>query len=107
MSDTASSLDTGLKVVEIASILGSMAVVFYKMGGVTSRVETLLAQSANEISSLKSSIQAMSEVVTKVAVQSTRLDNQADRIAATERHIEDLRHGDGFIVKRQIDRVNQ
>lgn len=97
MTDAPTSIDTILKVVEIVSILGGGGIVFFKMGRVTSRVETLLAQSAIEITALKLSVQSMGEVITKVAVQSERLDNQAKRIENTERHIDELRRGEGLI----------
>ena len=71
----------------------------FRMGRVTERVETLIAQQGTEITALKSSILAMGEVVTRVAVQNNRLDNQGDRMTTIERHIDELRRGEGLIAK--------
>ena len=83
-------LDTILKLVEIASIIGGGGLVAYRLGRTASRVEAAMTLQATEISTLKEEIKTLGGLVTQVAVQTTRLD-------MVEKHLDELRHGEGFV----------
>jgi|ERR1700721_2251764 len=90
--------------VTLLSTFGGGLYLIYKMGRMTERFELLITQHGNEISALRSNILSLGEVVIKQAVQNTRLDGQAERMASieahltiVEKHIDELRHGEGLI----------
>ena len=87
------SIDTVLKIVEIGSVLGGGAVVAFRLGRTTARVEeTLLAQNmilegqTDQVTELKNETKKVNDVLTKIAVQENRLDR-------IEEDIQDIRHG--------------
>ena len=107
MSDAGVSLDTGLKILEIGSILGGGLLVMFKMGQMTAKFEVLIRGQGAEITELKANVIAMREVITNVAVQKSRLDNQADRMGQIERRLEEMRHGQGYIADGEYSRIGR
>jgi hypothetical protein len=79
-----------LQIGQIASILIGGGIVSFRIGRSTSRVETSMTQQKLEIGTLKDEIKVLSQLVTQVAVQTTRLD-------MLEKRYEELRHGEGFV----------
>jgi hypothetical protein len=99
-------LDPVLKAVEIAAILGSTATLLFKIGRTTERFEQVGRQQAVEISGLRSNIDKLNVLFIEQASAKTRADNHADRLNAHDRRFEiidhrldELRRGEGLIVK--------
>lgn len=91
------SLDNFLKVFEIASIIGGGALVAFKLGRTTARVEAslekqnaILVGQSGEISELKAETKKLGDVLTSIAVQ-------GERINRIEDDIREIKHGRGFI----------
>ena len=91
------SLDNFLRVCEILSILGGGALVAFRLGRTTSRVEAslerqneILTKQSSEISELKKETKKLGDVLTAIAVQGTR-------IGRVEEDIRELKHGRGFV----------
>lgn len=57
----------------------------------------------SEIRDMKRDQVDIKELLVKVAVQDTRLNNLDTQVGLTMKQIEDLRHGEGFIVRRKMD----
>ena len=52
---------------------------------------------ADRVASMEEQLKSLSAIVTKLAVQDERMNNQGQRINLLEHKIEALRRGDGFI----------
>lgn len=112
------SLDTALKALEIITVGGAAAAVFYKLGATTEKFENIGKLQAAEISALKINAEKVAQgqerigdLITKVALQQQRLDNQSERQTAheartdqrfglLERRFDELRHGEGYITAK-------
>ena len=92
------SLDTILKIVEIASVLGGGGMVSYKLGKNTSRVEATLIAQNKDVSELKEDIKQLNKLMTTVAVQNQRLDAISSQISTLDRRYDELRHLKGFVM---------
>lgn len=104
MSDPG-SLDAALKIAEIAGIavavvggLGGGAALFYRLGGMTQRVEAAIAMQGNNIAVMQTDIRELNKLMTQVAVQSQRLDTHDHRLDMIERVQDDLRRGEGYVL---------
>lgn len=85
----------------IASMLGTVLALAVRTGGVH---QTILFMQ-QEISSLKRATERITELLTQIAVQESRLNAQSDRLNTLDKRIEDLRRCDGFIAgTRGVDR---
>lgn len=101
-------LDPILKALEIAAIIASTATLLFKLGRTTERFEQVGRQQASEISGLKVNIDKLNALFVENAYAKTRADNHAERLNAIDRrfeifeaHINELRRGEGFIVKTE------
>ena len=91
------TVDNALKVMEILSIIGGGALVAFKLGRTTAKVESsleiqndILKLQASDISSLKTEMKKLGDVLTAIAVQGNRIDR-------IEEDIREIRHGRGFV----------
>lgn len=91
------SLDTILRVVEIASIIGGGSLVAFKLGRSTEKMQSAIeaqgviaGQQRADIADLKSEIKQLGAILTKLALQEQRLD-------MLDQRYEELRHGDGWV----------
>lgn len=50
------------------------------------------------IRELKAEVLKLGEILTKLAVQDTRINNIADRVALLDARYEEIRHGEGFVM---------
>jgi hypothetical protein len=50
-----------------------------------------------DISEIKTDLRVLNKVIADLAVQTSRLDNQADRLNRLDVRIDELRHGKGFV----------
>ncbi len=98
-------LESILKVLEIFSIVGGGAVVAFRLGRTTQKVEEAIAtqnilmkEQASDITDLKFETKKLSEVVTQLAVQHTRLDRIED-------DIRDMKHGRGYVIEESPPRT--
>lgn len=98
MSDPAVSLDAALKIIEILSIMGGGAIVVYKFGRMSEKVEAAITSQGNNIVALQLDVRELNKLMTSVSVQKERLDHQDGRLERAERLIEDMRRGEGYIL---------
>ncbi len=90
-------LDIVLKIVTILSIVGGVGVIVWKTSSMTTRFEMIGAEHGKAISEIKTEIKTMNALLTQVAVQKERLDNQATRLNLLDARYEELRHGEGYV----------
>lgn len=84
--------------VEVTSTIGAVGVVVYKLGRTVEKFEAIGMQQATEITELKRDVKSMGELITQVAVQTTRQDTFESRLARMEQLQDDMRRGEGFIL---------
>jgi replicative DNA helicase len=101
MSDPGVSLDVAFKTAEIIAVVGSAAAVFYKLGRTSERFEQIGINQAVEISSIKTTLEKLSSLVTEVALQKQELSGIRSQQNLINQQIEGLRRGDGYIVARK------
>jgi hypothetical protein len=85
---------------EYVTLIGiGIQTALYLLGGYAMVVRNDVKNSSLEmqISKMDKQLESLSEVVTKLAVQDERLNNQGLRINLLDSRIEALRRGDGFI----------
>lgn len=70
----------------------------FKLGRAVTRFEMIGELQAKEIKELKEGVQEISVIVTQTALQNQRQDIFAERLLRMEEHIDELRHGEGFIM---------
>jgi hypothetical protein len=115
MSDPQFSFDLSVNLGNVITIVGAVGAIVWKASSFESRLEKSDAlrieeekNRTQEIAEIKQAINEMKSVVTIVAVQKERLDNQAaqvtedrraynERVARLERMVDELRHNRGFI----------
>lgn len=51
----------------------------------------------SDITDIKMDLKTLNKVITDLAIQTTRLDTQGERINRLDARIDELRHGKGFI----------
>jgi len=95
------SLDTALKIGEIVTIIGSVGIGLFTIGRTSSKVETSIANQADDLTDMKDELKKLAAVVTMQAVQGTRLDNFSTQITILQRNVEDLRRGIGYITRNR------
>lgn len=90
-------LDLAFKVLQIIALLGGGALLLFKLGRTTERVEqtlerqnVILQQNADEIVALKEETKKVNLVLTEIALQKQQLE-------MLDRRYEELRHGEGFV----------
>jgi hypothetical protein len=98
------SFDNILKIAEVLSIIGGGGLVAFKLGRSTTRVETAMALQGSavatmqdEVKELKAEIKKLAEIASLQAVQTERMNQQAERINRVEANVNELAHGRGFI----------
>jgi len=79
-------------IIEIGAIVGGGFLVLVTMRNTVSNLK-------EDVVDMKAELRKLGEVVTTIAVTSTRLDN-------VEQDIRDLKHGRGFIQARADDGIN-
>jgi len=80
----------------IGSLAGTCLFYAFRSGRFAESIMTM----QKEITELKEVAKSMMVVITQQAVASVRADLQGERMNSMEKKIEDLRHGNGFIVKK-------
>lgn len=83
-----------------ALVLNFIAVgtAIYKLGRAVERFESIGTQQAKEISKLEQSVSGMGDLITKIALSNQRLDALHDRMNRTEGRLDELAHGEGFVL---------
>ena len=73
--------------------------VLYLVGGYALVLKTIWSNDAlaEQVKAIQVELKALSTIITTLAVQDERLNNQGDRINQMDKKIEALRRGDGFI----------
>lgn len=97
------TIDTILKLVEIAAILGGGGTVSFKIGRTLSRFETALSSQAVDVVDLKNDVKKIGELMTTVAVQNQRLDSINERQNLFDKRLDELRHGEGWVTRRRTN----
>lgn len=91
-------LETALRVAELLTILGAGGMVIFKLGRTTNKFELIGAQQAMEIKELKEGVQELQKLVIANAVFDTKMQTVNSRLDRMEAQMEDLRHGEGFVL---------
>lgn len=51
----------------------------------------------SDIGDIKIDLKILNKLVTDIALQNQRLDNQGERLNRLENHLDEMRHGKGFV----------
>lgn len=94
----ASTLDLIFRAVEILSIIGAGSTVVFKLGSTITKFELIGSQQAREIAQLQEGVKAIASVVTQMALADQRQDMFEDRINRMEKLVDEVRHGEGFVL---------
>ncbi len=97
MTSEAEMLDTAIKLAQLAALVVGGGTIIYRMSRMATTFELIGKQQAKEISEVKVEVRELGKMVTDLAVQKTRLDNQAERLNLLDKRYEELRHGEGFV----------
>lgn len=81
----------------LALVFGGGFTVF-KMGRAVTRFEMVAERQAGDIKELKMDIKVMAEATLKLALQEERMLSISSRVTLMEKQIDDIRHGEGFIM---------
>lgn len=73
-----------------------------KMGRIAGRFEHIAEKQAEEIESLKKSVESLTKVVTEVALQNQRQDMLDKRQGRLEEQLDALRKGEGWIMPHEM-----
>lgn len=90
-------IDLAIKLATFLGLLGSAALILFKIGRLTGQFEAAHVQQAGDIAALKTSIEKIGALMTEVAVQKQQLDTLSKRQDLLDKRYEDLRRGDGYI----------
>lgn len=89
--------NTVLIILQIVALLFAGGMVFYRLGGIAQQFKI----HSQEISDLKITVQKTAELITEMAIQTTRMDAMAQRLNLVEKWYDELRRGIGFIDARR------
>jgi len=78
--------------------LVAVGTAIYKLGRAVEKFEQIGTQQAKEISSLKDAVSGIGDLVTKIAVSNVRMDEMAMRVNRHEARLDELAHGEGFVL---------
>lgn len=99
------SLGSVVQVLQAAAVLLGIPIMAFRLGRGTKALEaSITAQGktvdaiVNEMKELKNEQKEFRVVLTQVAVQNTRLDNQGSQLTLLAKTVEDMRRGEGFIL---------
>lgn len=91
-------IDWNFRIGDIAVILSLAGTgIFYAFR--SGRFAQSIITMQREITELKEVAKSLAVIITNQAVQTVRLDTQGERLNLLDRRIEDLRRGEGIIVK--------
>ena len=76
--------------IQVAAIAGGGLLVLITMRNTVSVLQ-------RDVASIQIEIKKMGDILTKMAVAETRLDDTDTRLTNVERDLRDLRHGQGFV----------
>lgn len=79
----------------IMSLVGTCIFYAFRSGRFAENILTM----QKEITELKEVAKSLAMIITAQAVQTVRQDSQGERLNILDKRVEDLRHGEGFIVK--------
>ena len=101
MSETVPYLDQILKLLEILTIIGGVAMAIVRMVQTSAKVESTLSRQneilemqSDQIGELKTETKKVAEVLTVLAVTNTRMDRIED-------DVRELRHGRGYVLNNK------
>ena len=83
--------------IEVATILGGGVLVLIKLNNNVLTLNTNMGSLQNDVGGMQEEIKKITNLMTSVAIQSTRLDGISERLNLIERRTEELRRGDGFV----------
>ena len=82
-------------------------IVVAKLGRMTGTMEASIKIQNEMIGDLKKDIAKLGDVVTQLAVQSSRLDNMGTQVTQLSMTVRELQHGEGFIFPLQRSPATQ
>ncbi|MDE2096845.1 MAG: hypothetical protein KGL39_06320 [Patescibacteria group bacterium] len=86
--------------VEILTLIAGAFGIAIRLGRAVERFEQVGVRHGQELTELKGEIKLLKDVVVKVAVQNERIDNLEHRQRLMDDRMEELRHGNGYVVAR-------
>lgn len=92
------SIEALFLAIQTLAILFGIPVMAFRFGRGTEALAAAMGLLTKEVEQLKNEQKEFRGVLTKLAVQDNRLDNQGQQITALWKLIEDLRRGEGFIL---------
>lgn len=102
--DPSLSLETIFRLVEIASVLGGGALLAFRFGSTTSRLESSIDSVQEEMAALKVQQEKLVEIITNQALLNQRMVQVGDRLNKLENWYDELRRGEGFVFPLWHDR---
>lgn len=70
----------------------------FKLGSAVQKFESIGMQQAKEISELKQTVSKVGDIVTQIAVSNVRMDALTTRLDRHESRLDELAHGEGFVL---------
>jgi hypothetical protein len=99
------SLESIFQIVQTFAILFGIPVIAFRLGRGTEAVKASIATQGltvnaivQQLKELKDEQKEFRTILTQVAVQNTRLDNQGSQLTMLAKMVEDIRRGEGFIL---------
>lgn len=82
--------------ISLGSIINALSIIFVGAGFYWKQVYDSKAFK-QDIFEIKVDLKALNKIMIDLALQNQRLDNQGERLNVIDRHIDELRHGHGFV----------
>lgn len=79
----------------LVTILGSVVTLLVRFGGIMHGYKEM----EKDITHLQGMMEKITDILIQLSTQKERLDSQGARLNMMDQRLEDLRRGDGFIVK--------
>lgn len=92
------SVETIFQIVQTIAVLFGIPLIAFRLGRGAEALKGMISEQGRTIKELKDEQKEFRSVLTRVAEQNVRLDNQGAQLSQMWRLIEDLRRGEGFIL---------
>jgi len=86
------------QIVQTIAVIGGGGIILVKMGRMMGMFEQIGTQQAEEISEIKGELKDLGKLLTTVAVQKNEINNLRDQVVMMQRQMDDMRHGEGFVL---------
>jgi len=94
-------LQGSFDLIKLAGEALALGAILIKMGRMAGTFEEVSKNQTKEISEMKEEMSQLNDIVTKVAVQKAGMDNLQAQITTLTKWYDELRHGEGYISRRE------